>query len=560
MFKSLLTLFCFHFFFIYGQQDYEIGAQTTLDSPVMISLNRYLERYEKTSQLMQQAGFTNILRFNAIDGYFTTEDFFQKLNIHKNLRSGQKGCAASHLLLWKKFLKDDSDKEYLFVCEDDMLPHSNFSILFPLFWKAVPKDFDIFMIGYQGEVHEKQKEKLIVKVPSYATHAYIVSKKGAKKLLDLYKKIPKDSRAQNFIIDHFIKQMMEKQNIIYYCCNGINFPDFFNQKKIVKRRDKGICFQNHMFVSTVIPHRPLHALEQESKKNSAHPSYIDISNIDFKEFEQFLINSLKNKKVAYCVNPGNAGDSLIWYGTICLFKKLGISYIPYNLALKYDLLSNIDVIVYAGGGNLAPYYGACSKFLKKNIPMGKPILLLPHTIQGHQNLLKHLPSNVILCCREQMSYDYCKSIVAFKKNVNLAHDLAFFADLSFVKLKKESNPPKNLFAFRVDTEINPLRKKIILPSSNQDVSHYGSISEKSSYDVNYAVMKKFIETINAYDVVWTDRLHVGIAAFLLGKEVHLFDNSYGKNRAIFDHTIRHLDKCKRVVFHDSWDIDFSKFR
>lgn len=171
----------------------------------------------------------------------------------------------------------------------------------------------------------------------------------------------------------------------------------------------------------------------------------------------------------------------------------------------------------------------------------------------------YLQPNVIIFCREQMSYDYCKYIVPFKKNIYLAHDLAFFSDFSFVELKEENNPHKNLFVFRVDIEINPLRKNVILPSSNQDISLYGLISETSSYDVNYAVMEKFIKTINAYDVVWTDRLHVGIAAFLLGKKVHLFDNIYGKNRAVFDRTIRHLDRNGRVVFHDSWDIDFSKF-
>jgi len=180
MFKSLLTLFCFHLFLLYGQQDYEMDTRIILDTPIMISLDRYLERYDETCQLMQQAGFTNILRFSAIDGHFTDDDFFQKLNIHKNLLPGQKGCAASHLLLWEKFLKDDSDRDFLFVSEDDMLPHSNFSILFPLFWKAVPRDFDIFLIGceFVYKISEEQKENIIVTIPSQNTHAYIISKKS----------------------------------------------------------------------------------------------------------------------------------------------------------------------------------------------------------------------------------------------------------------------------------------------------------------------------------------------------------------------------------------------
>lgn len=104
----------------------------------------------------------------------------------------------------------------------------------------------------------------------------------------------------------------------------------------------------------------------------------------------------------------------------------------------------------------------------------------------------------------------------------------------------------------MDVEINESRKNILLPSSNNDISTCGSISEKNSYAENLAVMKKFVKTINSHDVIWTDRLHVGIAAFLLGKKVHLFDNSYGKVRAVFESTIRHLDSNGRVVFHNDW--------
>lgn len=553
-FKLLLMLFYFHFFLIFSQQVDEVDARAILDSPVIINLDRCLERYEETHQLMQEAGFTNIIRYSAIDGWSMNEKFFKKLNIYQDLHPGQKGCAASHLLLWEKFSKDDSEKEFLFVCEDDMLPHSNFSILFPMFWKAVPKDFDIFMVGceYMKRITEEEKEELIISTPSQNTHAYIVSKKGAQKLLNSYKSIPIDSPAIDFIIDVFIKQMMEKQNIIYYCCNGALFPDFFNQKKIVKTRDAGICFQNYTFPSTVVPEIPLPNFHEESKKFSC-PFCPDISNINSEGFEQLLINSLKHKKVAYCANPGNAGDALIWYGTICLFKKLGISYIPYNLAKKYSLLPVIDVIVYGGGGNFVPYYSDCSTFLKKNMSIDKPILLLPHTVQGNEKLLGNLLPNVLIFCREHMSYDHCQDIVPFKENIFMADDLAFFADLSFADFKEEDNPPKNLYAFRTDIEVNQLRNNIVLPNSNQDISLCELISKKSYYELNYSVMKKFIQTINAYDIVWTDRLHVAIAAFLLGKKVHLFDNSYGKNRAVFDHTIKKLDVYGRVIFHESWE-------
>lgn len=452
MLKNLLIIFCFHIPLLYGQNDSnEVGVRTVLDTPVIISLNRCIEKYEETLRLMQQAGFTNISRFEAIDGYSTDEEYFKELNIHKTT-PGYKGCTASHLLLWKKFLKDYPDREFLFICEDDMLPHTHFSTLFPLYWKATPKDFDILMVGgeFMKKINKKQNKNLIITTPTQNTHAYIISKNGAQKLLNLYKNIHKDSKEVDFNIDVFIRQMMEKGNIVYYCCNGVKFPDITNQGKIWEGRDSGICFQNTTFDSTIYhgDNATKLALNGQGFQKYSSKPYIDLSSLGSEELEQLLINSLRNKKVAYCANRGNAGDALIWYGTICLFKKLGISYFPYASAVEYGLLPTVDSVVFGGGGNFVPYYSECSKFLEKTMSLGKPILLLPHTVQGNQNFLARLLPNVVIICREQMSYDYCKRIVPFKENIYLGCDLAFFADIfSFIELKEESIPPKIFLHF-----------------------------------------------------------------------------------------------------------------
>lgn len=82
MLKKLFILFCFYFFFFYGVQKDEIDSQAILDFAIMINLDRSLEKYKETYQLMQKAGFTNILRFSAVDGYFTDEEF----SLHRSNR------------------------------------------------------------------------------------------------------------------------------------------------------------------------------------------------------------------------------------------------------------------------------------------------------------------------------------------------------------------------------------------------------------------------------------------------------------------------------------------
>jgi GR25 family glycosyltransferase involved in LPS biosynthesis len=234
--KFLITLFI---------TSIALADQNILDSPLVISLGRDRERYEATVQLMKQAGFTNIERFEAIDGFHTEDRFFQDLNIWKG-RPGQKGCAASHLLIWKNLI--NSDKEMLFVCEDDMVPHTQFSTLFPLYWNATPDNFDIVMVGCHF-IENVNSEDLIVSIPSKFTHAYIISKIGAQKLLDHYQEAPKTSKKSAFIIDDFICSMMKEKKLIYYCFNEKKYPDHSNI--VGKTLYNGICYQNKAFDSTI---------------------------------------------------------------------------------------------------------------------------------------------------------------------------------------------------------------------------------------------------------------------------------------------------------------------
>jgi exopolysaccharide biosynthesis predicted pyruvyltransferase EpsI len=49
------------------------------------------------------------------------------------------------------------------------------------------------------------------------------------------------------------------------------------------------------------------------------------------------------------------------------------------------------------------------------------------------------------------------------------------------------------------------------------------------------------------DIIVTDRLHVGIGSMLLGKEVFLIDNSYGKISEVYRHSMQSI---ARVHFID----------
>ncbi len=230
-----------------GRADQGMSVWQILDGAVVINLNRQIYRFYETQSFMHAAGFINISRFEAIDGFTVHDDnFFPRMNIWSGSLA-QKGCTASHLLVWEDFIKK-SNAEYLFVCEDNMLPHSEFSRLFPLYWHQTPRQFDIVMVGNQmGDI---QSEKLIVSKPAYCMHAYIISREGAKKLLALFSSIPR-MKKNIHIIDIFLFEMMRKNKIDFYCYNGRMFPDHYNLERnnIIHSCNSGICFLNRNLVT-----------------------------------------------------------------------------------------------------------------------------------------------------------------------------------------------------------------------------------------------------------------------------------------------------------------------
>ena len=143
---------------------------------------------------------------------------------------------------------------------------------------------------------------------------------------------------------------------------------------------------------------------------------------EFFDIKNFL-EKYKNKKIIYIPNPGNAGDSLIAYGTIQTFDKIGLNYEIGNIDEKY----NNEILFFAGGGNLVGLYSDCKKFILNN-KNNNEIVILPHTIKDEDELLKSLDDNIKIICREKKSFDYVSSLIKNKQNVFLSKDMAFYID------------------------------------------------------------------------------------------------------------------------------------
>jgi exopolysaccharide biosynthesis predicted pyruvyltransferase EpsI len=290
------------------------------------------------------------------------------------------------------------------------------------------------------------------------------------------------------------------------------------------------------------------------------------------ELDAFLAElGREPEPILYVPNPGNAGDAMIAHATVQLLGRLGIGYEWVNQVQARDPMGR--VVVYGGGGNLAPFYSDASRALRWAHGRAKRIILLPHTIDGHEELLAELGPETDLICRELASYEHVRR-VARSARCHLADDVAFSLDvqatlacepppipawssyarkllyrlmLSPSRSRSVATPGALrrterllerargavLHAFRTDFE----RTNIALPPDNRDVADLFSLGIRNA-NVCHITTLQLLRYLDLFDEVRTNRLHVAIGAALLGKRVEFHPNSYFKNRAVFEFSLR----------------------
>jgi|LakMenE01Jun11ns_1017448.scaffolds.fasta_scaffold9955973_4 GR25 family glycosyltransferase involved in LPS biosynthesis len=147
----------------------------------------------------------NPILSNGIDGKKCSDDTIKRHFTTFYRFFGPKssiGCSLSHVNVWKTFLK--TDKKYAIIFEDDIILDDityNLAEVIPFYVEQTPKDFDVLYLGSLGSDNtpnfftismsllnmsaEYKDINDYVKQPNVAlaTHAYVISKSGAEKLV-----------------------------------------------------------------------------------------------------------------------------------------------------------------------------------------------------------------------------------------------------------------------------------------------------------------------------------------------------------------------------------------
>lgn len=236
-------------------------------------------------------------------------------------------------------------------------------------------------------------------------------------------------------------------------------------------------------------------------------------------YEKIASVSLESE-IFYCPSPGNWGDALINYGTSQFFEFYNLPHSTVNreevLRLSEDELHSTSgsILIVGGGGGWCENWSS-TKFLVESVANKFiHVIILPTT---YELSLIEDSSNITYFSRALLPPD------DNNLNVYFCHDMAFFIEL---ETQIQTPPLWRLIAFRGDKEKSP-----------DSFNHLQQI-DISLLGNSFSSVNPFFEIINRFELIYTDRLHVGIAASLLNIRCALLPGNYAKTSDVWESSIK----------------------
>jgi GR25 family glycosyltransferase involved in LPS biosynthesis len=227
-----------------------------------INLDKRTDRWAKFSQQPGVAEMKLLKRYSAVDGskinifdndQISTKTVYNILN--KTRRShmeidavGAIGCTMSHVGVWREFLQTSSP--YCVVFEDDVIVPNNFK---EIIMRAshtlhdLKDEFHVWLIHYGIFFNNKYvpvQDQWVTPTKFYGTGCYILSRKGAEKLLqhvypiemhiDAYIQTKANIGEILLLINKkvYIPLRNSKSNIQHGKCELCNIPDKVEQNNL----------------------------------------------------------------------------------------------------------------------------------------------------------------------------------------------------------------------------------------------------------------------------------------------------------------------------------------
>lgn len=269
--------------------------------------------------------------------------------------------------------------------------------------------------------------------------------------------------------------------------------------------------------------------------------------------EQLQRARTRHRKIYFRPNAGNAGDALINVGFYSLAARVGLPYTEIGDDFDYASINREDLLILSGGGTIVPYWRAGSDLLRRLTQFNFPLMLMPQSIAGRQEILSLLRPQDVLFLRESYSYDYAQSL-GLQCRVLRDHDLAFATDpdllnqplsrpqLSVKHSRKMLQLAYHYLRSRLTSSLVALRtdRESRLPGCAKPINDISTIARFGTRTraLNLFSARWLLKALSWYKVVETDRLHVCLGCLLVGTQVVLRENAYHKIRGVFEYSIR----------------------
>ncbi len=243
----------------------------------------------------------------------------------------------------------------------------------------------------------------------------------------------------------------------------------------------------------------------------------------FDELAGHLREIVQSRPILFFINPGNWGDSLIREGSEQFLRHYGFAYRAVHFSdfirRRIDLDQEIaasgpdPVMVYCGNGRFTNHYKPPEKIAELTRKFSRSVIL-PSTFAMDVRAAGFAPDTVFFVRDKAES-------AKWMPDAAFCHDMAFFLEPDEV----ESGQGDAWFLRddRERPEGTPLHR------NNVDLSRRGHAQSP---------VGPLFRRLASFRTIHTNRLHVGIAAALLNKDVRLYANDYFKIRAIYEASLQ----------------------
>ena len=228
----------------------------------------------------------------------------------------------------------------------------------------------------------------------------------------------------------------------------------------------------------------------------------------FELLKETILSKSDRKVVYYFPNKGNWGDALIRQGTLKFLSDAEIDFVEIKKidAKTYDNLDKHRLALFGGGGAWCKLWTHPLEIVEK-LSRKQNVVIMPSTFEIRPEF-----ENTTYFSRDL--YESMQN----RPGSYFCHDMAFYLGEDYHPAKQGKGEGH---FFRTDHES---AGKIQIPKTNLDISTKGK---------HLSGIRRFFRIVNRFETVFTDRLHVSIAACLLGKKVSIYPGSYFKNLAVY---------------------------